>query len=88
MNVTLRMIGAEWCAPCKRVWPWVREIADQLTGDVTCSYVSIEDYKADDVLSVPTLIVLRDGQEVGRVVRFSGRESLARGIRRMLEAPQ
>lgn len=88
MNVTLRMIGAEWCAPCTRVWPWVREAAQQLSGDVTCSYVSIEDYKGDDVLSVPTLIVLRDGQEVGRVVRFSGMASLARGIRRMLEAPQ
>lgn len=88
MNVTLRMIGAEWCAPCKRVWPWVREAAQQLNGDVTCSYVSIEDYKGDDVLSVPTLIVIRDGQEVGRVVRFSGMASLARGIRRMLEAPQ
>lgn len=88
MNVTLKMIGAEWCAPCKRVWPWVREIADQLTGDVACSYVSIEDYKGDDVLSVPTLIVLRDGMEVGRATRFSGKASLARGIRRMLEAPQ
>jgi thioredoxin len=88
MNVTLKMIGAEWCAPCKRVWPWVREIADQLTGDVACSYVSIEDYKGDDVLSVPTLIVLQDGQEVGRATRFSGKASLARGIRRMLETPQ
>ena len=89
MDVTLKVIGAEWCAPCKRVWPWVREIADQLTGlgDVACSYVSIEDYKGDDVLSVPTLIVLRDGQEVGRVTRFSGRVSLAGWIRRMLEAP-
>lgn len=88
MNVTLKMIGAEWCAPCKRVWPWVREAAQQLNGDVACSYVSIEDYKGDDVLSVPTLIVLRDGQEVGRATRFSGKASLARGIRRMLEAPQ
>ena len=88
MDVTLRMIGAEWCSPCKRVWPWVREAAQQLNGDVTCSYVSIEDCTDPGVMSVPTLIVLRDGMEVGRVVRFSGGASLARGIRRMLEAPQ
>lgn len=88
MVVTLKVIGAEWCAPCKRVWPWVREIADQLTGDVACSYVSIEDYKGDDVLSVPTLIVLRDGTEAGRITRFSGKRTLVRDIRGMLEAPQ
>lgn len=88
MNVTLKMVGAEWCAPCKRVWPWVREIADQLPGDVACSYVSVEDCADQGVMSVPTLIVLRDGQEVGRATRFSGKASLVRGIRRMLEAPQ
>lgn len=88
MNVTLKMIGAEWCAPCKRVWPWVREAAQQLNGDVSCSYVSIEDCTDEGVLSVPTVIVVRDGRAVGRVTRFSGRASLARGIRRMLEAPQ
>lgn len=88
MDVTLRMIGAEWCAPCKRVWPWVRDVAQQLPGDVTCSYVSVEDCTDDGVLSVPVLIVLRDGVEVGRATRFSGPASLARGIQRMLGAPQ
>lgn len=88
MNVTLKMIGAEWCAPCKRVWPWVREIAQQQSGNVSCSYVSVEDCTDEGVLSVPTLIVARDGRAVGRVTRFSGKASLARGIQRMLEAPQ
>ena len=87
MDVTLRMIGAEWCGPCKRMWPWMREIAQQL-GDVTCSYVSIEDYKGNDIMSVPTLIVLRDGREVGRITQFSGKRALVRDIRGMLEAPQ
>lgn len=88
MNVTLKMVGAEWCAPCKRVWPWVQEIARQQGGDVSCSYVSVEDCTDEGVLSVPTLIVERDGGVVGRVTRFSGKASLARGIQRMLEAPQ
>lgn len=87
MDVTLRMIGAEWCGPCKRMRPWMREIAQQL-GDVTCSYVSIEDYKGNDIMSVPTLLVLRDGGEVGRIARFSGKRALVRDIRRILEAPQ
>lgn len=87
MDVTLRMIGAEWCGPCKRMWPWMREISQQL-GDVTCSYVSIEDYKGNDIMSVPTLIVLRDGGEVGRITQFSGKRALVRDIRGMLEAPQ
>lgn len=88
MSVTLKMIGAEWCAPCKRVWPWVQEVADKLPGDVSCSYVSIEDCTDEGVLSVPTVIVVRDGRAVGRVTRFSGCASLARGIQKMLEAPQ
>ena len=88
MSVTLKMIGAEWCAPCKRVWPWVREVAQQLNGDLTCSYVSIEDCTDDSVMSVPTIIVVRDGGEVGRVTRLSGKASLMKQIMGMLEAPQ
>lgn len=92
MDVTLKMIGAEWCAPCKRVWPWVQESAQQLSLDglwsVTCRYTHVADCTDDGVMSVPTLIVLRDGGEVGRVTRFSGKASLARGIQRMLEATQ
>lgn len=88
MDVTLRMIGAEWCGTCKRMWPWMREIADQLPGHVTYSYVNIGDCTDPHVLSVPTLLVLRDGTEVGRTTRFSGKRALLRDIRGMLEAPQ
>jgi thioredoxin len=87
MHVELKMIGADWCGPCKRMWPWRQEITQQL-GDVTCSYVSIEDYRRDDLVFVPTLIVLRDGVEVGRITRFSGKRALVREVQGMLEAPQ
>lgn len=92
MDAALVMIGATWCAPCKRVWPWVQEAAHQLSldgvGKATCRYTHIEDCTDDSILSVPTLIVLRGGREVGRITRFTGRVSLMREARRMLETPQ
>lgn len=92
MNATLVMIGATWCAPCKRVQPWVQEAAHQLSldgvGEVTCRYTQIEDCTDNSILSVPTLIVMRDGVEAGRITRFTGRASLMKETRRILEAPQ
>lgn len=91
MDAELVMIGAPWCAPCTKVRPWVQEAAHQLSldgvGEVTFRYTPIEDCTDDSILSVPTLIVLRDGVEVGRITRFTGRSSLVRDTRRMLEAP-
>ena len=62
---------ADWCGPCRMVSPIVDEIAEE-RGDVTVGKVNIDNENAlamkYSVMSIPTLIVFKDGQEKARIV--------------------
>ena len=58
---------APWCGPCKMLSPIIDEVAEELT-DVKVCKVNTDD--AEDiavrykVMSIPTLILFKDGQQV------------------------
>lgn len=60
---------AEWCAPCRMLSPVVDEVADEIEGVKVCK-VNVDDETAlaakFNVMSIPTLVVIKDGQEVNR----------------------
>ena len=62
---------APWCGPCRMVSPIVDEIAEQRT-DVLVGKVNVDEEMAlaaqFQVMSIPTLVVLKNGQVVNRVV--------------------
>ena len=62
---------ADWCGPCRMVSPIVDEIAEE-RSDITVGKVNVDDENAlamkYDVMSIPTLIVFKDGQEKTRIV--------------------
>ena len=62
---------APWCGPCRMVGPIVDEIAEE-RKDVLVGKVNVDEEMAlasqFQVMSIPTLVVLRNGQMVNRVV--------------------
>ena len=62
---------ATWCGPCRMVAPIVAEIAQE-REDVLVGKVNVDEEMAlasqFQVMSIPTLVVLRNGQVVNRVV--------------------
>ena len=62
---------ADWCGPCRIVSPIVDEIAEE-RSDITVGKVNVDDENAlamkYGVMSIPTLIVFKDGQEKTRIV--------------------
>lgn len=62
---------ADWCGPCRMVSPIVDEIAEEhpeyLVGKVNVDDES-ELAKEFSVVSIPTLVILRGGREVNRIV--------------------
>ena len=62
---------ADWCGPCRALAPVIDEIAGEVEG-VTVGKVNV-DKEAElassfGVFSIPTLVVLKDGKEVNRIV--------------------
>ncbi len=63
---------AEWCGPCKMVAPVVEEIAHETTGRLTVTKCNVDEHQdlamAYGIRSIPTLVVIKKGQEVARIV--------------------
>ena len=70
-GTTLVDFYADWCGPCRMVSPIVDEIAEE-RSDITVGKVNVDDENAlamkYGVMSIPTLIVFKDGKEAARIV--------------------
>jgi len=59
---------AEWCGPCKMVAPVLEELAAELDGKLTIGKLDVDSNRdsaaKQNVMSIPTLILFKDGQPV------------------------
>jgi thioredoxin 1 len=63
---------AEWCGPCKMIAPVLEEIAREQAGKLQVGKLNIDDNldvtRRYDVMSIPTLILFKDGEPLARLV--------------------
>jgi len=63
---------AAWCAPCRAIAPIVDELAKEYSGKVVFGKLNVDENPETTqrfgVMAIPTLLVMKDGQEVDRVV--------------------
>ena len=70
---------APWCGPCRMVSPIVDEIAQE-RQDILVGKVNVDEEMAlaaqFQVMSIPTLVVLKKGQVVNRVVSARPKDAI------------
>ena len=63
---------APWCGPCRSLSPIVDEVADELAGKLAVAKCHVDDNQdlamKYGVMSIPTLIVFKNGEEIDRSV--------------------
>jgi len=63
---------AAWCAPCRAIAPIVEELAKEYSGKVVFGKLNVDENPETTqrfgVMAIPTLLVMKNGQEVDRVV--------------------
>ncbi len=63
---------AEWCAPCHMIAPAVEELAKSYDGKMKFAKLDVDNNNKTalqyGVMSIPTLIIFKDGQEKERIV--------------------
>ena len=70
---------ATWCGPCQMIAPTVHEIADE-RADILVGKINVDDQPAlaqqFGIVSIPTLIVMKNGQIVNKAVGLRSKEQL------------
>jgi thioredoxin 1 len=71
---------AEWCGPCKMVAPILDEIAAEQQGKLRVGKINIDENlelaQRFDVMSIPTMILFKDGEPQVRIVGAKGKGQL------------
>jgi thioredoxin 1 len=79
---------AEWCGPCRMVGPPVEQLSYTLEGRVKVAKVNVDENPAIaaryGVRSIPSLLLFKGGQEIGRTVGAAPKEAYARFIEQTL----
>jgi len=70
---------ADWCGPCKMLAPIMQEIANE-NENIKVVKVNIDEAQdlaeKYDVMSIPTTVVIKNGQEINRTVGYVGKETI------------
>lgn len=79
---------AAWCGPCQRIAPMIDELASEWGGRVRFAKLNVDENPATsgryNVRSIPTLLVLRDGKEVDRIVGLQPKSEIERRLQRVV----
>lgn len=71
---------ADWCGPCKMLAPIIDDVASQVEGKASIVKVDVDQAQQTaakfSVTSIPTLILLKDGSEVARVVGLQDADAI------------
>ena len=71
---------AEWCGPCRMVGPIVDEIADEQDGKLKVLKLNVDENpntaREYGVMSIPTLLVFKDGEQAKRIVGAKAKGAL------------
>ena len=81
-------LWAPWCGPCRMIAPMVEELSAEMAGRVRVAKLNLDENPATaarfNVRGIPTLLVLKAGQEVDRIVGVQPKSEIARRLQRVL----
>ncbi|MDD6061853.1 MAG: thioredoxin [Oscillospiraceae bacterium] len=80
--------SASWCGPCRMIAPIVEEIAEEYDGMLDVYKVDVDEADAVaaqyEVMSIPTIMFFKNGEEQERIVGFRSKEELLRTVQKYL----
>jgi len=78
-GLTLVDFYADWCGPCRMLTPVLEEVAQEVK-EATIAKIDIDKAQKTastfQVTSIPTLVLFKDGKEVGRLVGLRDKETI------------
>jgi thioredoxin 1 len=80
---------AEWCGPCRMIAPVLEKMAEDYASSLKITKLDVdnnpETAEEYEVLSIPTMILFKDGQPVERIVGYVPKDRLLKKIKPYME---
>ena len=71
---------ASWCGPCQMIAPIVEEISNELSERIEVGKINVDEQPEIaikyDVMSIPTLILFKDGNVVNTIIGYHSKEEI------------
>lgn len=75
---------ADWCGPCKMIGPMIEELAKEYDGVVKVGKLNVDEHPNTStkykVMSIPTLIIFKNGEKVDQVVGMVAKSKLTQKL--------
>lgn len=76
---------ADWCGPCKMMAPTIEQLAEELADIAVIGKLNVDDSEEIaaqyGIMSIPTLVVFKDGKAVNKVIGVQSKEVVEKMIR-------
>lgn len=83
-GVVLVDFYADWCGPCKMVTPILEQLNDEYEGKLDIIKVDVDAEgglaQKYGIMSIPTLMLFKDGESIGQVLGFQAKPMLKKFI--------
>ncbi|MEM2691283.1 MAG: thioredoxin [Candidatus Bathyarchaeia archaeon] len=80
---------ADWCMPCRMMAPVIEELAKEYADKVLVGKLNVDENPATanrfQVFSIPTLVIIKAGEEVDRIVGFVPKSQVEARLKKYLE---
>jgi thioredoxin 2 len=81
-------LWAAWCGPCRLIAPTIEQLAAELDGRVLIAKLDVDANPRTStrfgVQSIPTLLILKDGREVDRLIGVQPKSNILQRLQRFI----
>lgn len=80
---------AEWCGPCKMIDPILEELAEEMSDKLVIGKLNVDESleiaRRFEIMSIPTLMLFKEGEPVKRVIGAMPKRALLKELQPALE---